>query len=258
MVRLLDLIALVIYYKQTLIINWKAKKLPEAFASIDLVFETKACTQTLDFEVNELVVAGWTGRDRDGVEHHIRELEALGIARPKSTPIYYRASASRLTTRETIEMIGTDSSGEVEFVLLQAEGNLWVGVGSDHTDRKVEAYGVTVSKQMCDKPIAGRVWSMSDISDHWDALQTRSWISWDGQETLYQEGPVTQMLSPKDLIEGYFGVGGMRDGSVMFCGTHAAIGGIRPSRQFRFELFDPVLNRTIEHSYSVTNLANEG
>ena len=27
-------------------------------------------------------------------------------------------------------------------------------LGSDHTDRKVEAYSVTVSKQMCDKPMA--------------------------------------------------------------------------------------------------------
>ena len=35
-------------------------------------------------------------------------------------------------------------------MLVQAGGRLLVGVGSDHTDRKVETYNITVSKQMCD------------------------------------------------------------------------------------------------------------
>ena len=47
-----------------------------------------------------------------------------------------------------------ESSGEVEFVLIGWQGRTFVGLGSDHTDRKVESYSVTVSKQMCDKPMA--------------------------------------------------------------------------------------------------------
>ena len=39
-------------------------------------------------------------------------------------------------------------------MLIGWQGRIFVGCGSDHTDRKVEAYSVTVSKQMCDKPIA--------------------------------------------------------------------------------------------------------
>ena len=60
----------------------------------------------------------------------------------------------RLTQEDSIEVCGTDSSGEVEFVLIGWQGRIFVGLGSDHTDRKVESYSVTVSKQMCDKPIA--------------------------------------------------------------------------------------------------------
>ena len=44
-------------------------------------------------------------------------------------------------------------------MLLQHAGRLWVGTGSDHTDREVEKYGVTVSKQMCDKPVAPVFWA---------------------------------------------------------------------------------------------------
>ena len=46
--------------------------------------------------VKELVIAGWTGRDVAALEKHIRELEAIGVKRPKTTPIFYRVAASLL------------------------------------------------------------------------------------------------------------------------------------------------------------------
>ena len=97
--------------------------------------------------IQDLVIAGWTGRDAATVEHHIAELEAIGVARPRNVPCFYRVGANLLTTATTIDVTGTDGSGEVEFVLVSLPHGMYVGVGSDHTDRKVEAYGVTVSKQ---------------------------------------------------------------------------------------------------------------
>ena len=35
--------------------------------------------------IDTLVIAGWTGRDVDAMEKHIRELEELGIKRPAYT-----------------------------------------------------------------------------------------------------------------------------------------------------------------------------
>lgn len=107
-----------------------------------------------DVALNCAIVAGWTGRDPAALEKHIVELEALGVKRPPTTPVFYRVSAARLTSDTVMEVTGPTSSGEVEFVLLQWENRLWIGVGSDHTDREAETYDVTVSKQMCDKPIA--------------------------------------------------------------------------------------------------------
>ena len=54
--------------------------------------------ETRPIALRSAVIAGWTGRDPVAREKHILELEALGVARPASTPIYYRVSASRLTT----------------------------------------------------------------------------------------------------------------------------------------------------------------
>jgi hypothetical protein len=200
--------------------------------------------------IEHAVIAGWTGRDQEALEKHIVELEEMGIARPASTPIFYRVAASRLTSAPEIEVSGGDSSGEVEFVLVQHAGKLYVGVASDHTDRKVEAYNVTVSKQMCDKPVAAELWAYDEVRPHWDSLELRSWIAGD---TLYQEGPVTKMRDPQDLLPRY-APDGLADGTLMFGGTLAAIGGIRPSERLTIELADPVLGRTIRHSYAMREL----
>ncbi len=191
---------------------------------------------------------------KPALEKHIAELEALGVKRPATTPIFYRASAARLTTDEAIEVLGEASSGEAEFVLLQHGGRLWVGAGSDHTDREVEKYGVSVSKQMCDKPIAPAFWDYDEVAPHWDKLMLRAHIAENGGRVLYQEGPVTAMLDPLALIEKFAGKTGLAEGTLMFCGTLAARGGIRPSESFEFELEDPVLGRKIQQQYRVQTL----
>ena len=184
------------------------------------------------------------------------ELEELGVARPASTPIYYRVAAARFTTAGEIESTGAESSGEVEFMILQADGRRWLGVGSDHTDRKVETYGITVSKQMCDKPVAATLWALDEVLPHWDSLLIRSYAVIDGARVLYQQGSVAAMLPPEEIIAGY--EPGFADGTAMFCGTLAAIGGIRPAERFEFEIEDPVLGRTIRHGYDVTVLPVAG
>ena len=80
------------------------------------------------------------------------ELEAIGIARPKTAPIFYRVSEDLLTQDDTIRVVGEDSSGEVEFFILALADGLWIGLGSDHTDRKVEAYNVTVLNRLARSP----------------------------------------------------------------------------------------------------------
>jgi hypothetical protein len=222
----------------------------------DLTFtiDARDTTTPLTLPIDQAVIAGWTGRDPVARDKHIAELEAIGIARPASTPIYYRVAARRLTTEDSIEVSGGDTSGEVEFVLIGWQGRIFVGTGSDHTDRKVETYSVTVSKQMCDKPIAPVLWELEEVAAHWDQMILRShaWIG--GKRELYQEGTLDSMLPVEELIHRGFGSGGLPDGCAMFGGTFAAKGGIRAASRFEFELEDPVLKRTIRHAYDVIEL----
>ena len=225
---------------------------------LSLTLHDRFGTRSGEVAVDQAVIAGWTGRDPAAVEKHIRELEALGVKRPATTPIFYRVAAARLTTGDTIEAVGEASGGEVEFVLLQHSGRLWVGTGSDHTDREVEKYGVTVSKQMCEKPLASAFWAYDDIAPHWDRLMLRAHVIEGGKRSLYQEGAVTAMMEPQALIARHVGKGELPEGTLMFCGTLAAHGGVRPTREFAFEIEDPVLGRKIAHAYRVRTLPNLG
>jgi hypothetical protein len=208
-----------------------------------------------EIAIKELVIAGWTGRDEQALRKHIKELEELGVKPPKTTPIFYRVAASLLTFSNEIQVSGPDTSGEVEFVLLSKSDGLWVTVGSDHTDRKAETINVSLSKQLCAKPIAAEAWRYDEVKPHWERLMLRSWIFENKTKTLYQEGNVSAMRSPEDLMGKY---GGLKPGYAMFGGTFAAKGGIRPADRFVMELEDPVLQRKISHEYVVKILPGEG
>ncbi len=220
----------------------------------NITFNLAGAAKTV--EVKQLVIAGWTGRNREAVEHHIAELAAIGVARPRTIPCFYRMSASLLSTAPEQEFVGTDSSGEAEFVLISTPDGILVGVGSDHTDRKVEAYGVTVSKQMCAKPVSAEVWRLDEVEAHWDQLQLKSFVTRGGKRLLYQEGPVSKMLSPRDLI-GRFpdSPGTLPVGTAMYCGTLVVQGEIGGGEKFEVELHDPVKNRTLKHGYASRTLA---
>lgn len=205
-------------------------------------------------EIDHLIIAGWAGRNSAAVEHHIAELEALGVRRPTTIPCFYRVAASLLNPDESIQVPGKDSSGETEFVLIPSSIGLLVGLGSDHTDRKVEAFDVTVSKQMCDKPIAATAWRFDEVQGHWDQLVMRTWRTRDGVRSLYQEGPVTSLLSPDTLLAKLNDSASLAQGTAMFCGTQPVIGELGYGEAFEMELFDPVLDRSLRHAYSVEPL----
>ena len=205
------------------------------------------------FEPDALVIAGWTGRDPAAVQHHIDELAALGVPAPSTVPLFYRVGAQQLTQGAAIEVVGEGSSGEVEPVLVAMADGLWLGVGSDHTDRQAEAYSVALSKQLCPKPLGTTLWRFEELAGHWDTLVLRSYATRQGERQLYQEGSVSSLRPPPELVE-RFADGGLATGTVMFCGTVPARNGIHPAERFEIELHDPILGRTLSHRYEIRPL----
>jgi hypothetical protein len=220
--------------------------------------QTEKGTINLSCRTDHLVIAGWVGRDKAALEAHIRELEAIGVPRPASTPVFYRVSAELITQSERVQVIGQEATGEAEVVLFRKNGDYWITIGSDLTDRKAETIGVTLSKQMCAKPVATVAWPLTEVRSHWDKLILRSWIEVNGKRILYQEGSVASMLPPWDLLSAYESGTGQSNDVMMFCGTLAVHGGIRWSDTFVIELDDPVQRRSMSFFYSMESLPVAG
>lgn len=181
------------------------------------------------------VVAGWTGRDPAALRHHVEELAALGVAPPSRTPLPYEVAPSLPTQAGAIHCLGDETSGEAEPVVVLVGGRRWLTLGSDHTDRALEAHSVALSKQVCAKPLARAAWPLDPAA--WDALRLRSWIEEDGCEVPYQDGALSALL-PVEAILQACGLEGGAD-AVVLCGTVPAIGGVRPATRMRLELSDP-------------------
>jgi hypothetical protein len=214
----------------------------------------RAGTRTVDFSPKAAVIAGWAARDEAAVRHHIDELAAIGVPPPSSVPLFYRVAESLLTQSGRLEVLGPDSSGEIEPVIVSLTDGLWITIGSDHTDRKAEAQGVALSKQLCGKPVAGALWRLDDVAPHWDELELRATATIAGERVLYQQGKLAALRPPADLIARFAVEGVLPPGHVMFGGTLGAIGGVRPADRFEMELSDPVLGRTIRHGYDIVPL----
>lgn len=207
--------------------------------------------ESIEFAPASLVIAGWAARDAAAVQHHIDELAAIGVAPPSEVPLFYRGAQSLLTQAGAIEVLGADTSGEIEPVIVALDDGLWLTVGSDHTDRKAEAQGVALSKQLCAKPVARELWRLDEVAAHWDELELRAYATIDGTRVKYQEGALAALRTPDDLIARYTQRATLSPGTVMFGGTLGAIGGVRPSTRFEMELRDPRTGRALRHAYDI-------
>jgi hypothetical protein len=223
--------------------------------TLSFVLPRETTLPPVQFDLDRLVIAGWAGRDAHAIEHHIGELEAIGVPRPSSVPLFYRVAANQMTQDERVEVVGAETSGEVEPLVFFHSGELFVSVASDHTDRRLETHSVALSKQVCVKPAARAAWRLSDVADHWDALVLRSWIEEDGAFVLYQEGLLATLRTPADLLARLTAAEAPpAEGFAMTGGTVPVIGGIRPSARFRMELADDRDGQRITHEYRCTVL----
>jgi hypothetical protein len=216
-----------------------------------LRFKLQATGAEIDFAPQRVIIAGYTGRNQEAVRAHIDELAAQGIPAPAEIPTIFRTTLDRLTMDSEVEVLGEHTSGEAEVVLFVNAGDIWVGLGSDHTDRELEKVDIAASKQVCPKPVSAEVWRYADVRDHWDSLVLRSWVGEAGREQLYQEGRMSAVLMPEDLLAILRRrVGKLLDGAVIYTGTIPLVSGaFLPKPYFEAELFDEATGHSLRCLY---------
>jgi hypothetical protein len=219
-----------------------------------LILHLTAHGTKLDFQVEKILNSGYTARDPRQAQQHIEEMRREGIATPKSIPVFFPKLADRITTAEGIEVLSNNTtSGEAEFVLLFDQDEIYVGVGSDHTDRILERHSIVAAKQMCPNVISREVWRYHEVKDHWNDLLLRSWVEKAGQRTLYQEARLGTFMEVAELINRVKGqVADDLRGLVFYGGTIPVIGGeMCFSSRFEARMIDEWTGRSLTCSYSV-------
>lgn len=208
-------------------------------------------------EVRRMLNAGAAGRDREQVEHHVRELSALGIPPPANIPSLYPVANHLLRHSSALQVASPHTGGEVEYVLIWREGEILVGVGSDHSDFLLEKYSDVSAKNICPNIIANTLWYYAELANHFDEIILSSQVKCDGKWLDYQRDAVSLLLPPSHWIERFGNPDQENDGLVLYSGTISTLGGLKSGSAFRFSMLDPVRRREISHEYSIEVLPAE-
>ena len=188
------------------------------------------------FTARRLLAGGYTGRDPVAVEEHIAELALLGVPRPAYVPWIFVANPEVLQMGGTVWAYDDTSSGEAEYVLLIGRDDIFVCIGSDHTDRGLESLSIEKSKQVYPKIVSRQVWRLDELLPRWDDLRLLSRVGEGGELTDYQDGTFSQLMRPERLLDLIGPDPGA--GTVVFSGTLPVLGGhVRPAPRFEAELF---------------------
>ena len=174
----------------------------------------------VEFSVRRILVAGYTGRDREQVRAHIAELERQGIAPPDRVPALFPLGSEWATTESNLEFPAATVSGEVEPALLFRGDSLddaLVSAIVDFTDREQERRSIARSKEL-PKPLSRNVWRYNDIAAVWDQIAMRSWTAPGPDRELYQCGKLDRLLAPQNLLTSLRLSDGLA-GTVLLMGT---------------------------------------
>src|SRR5699024_6100232 len=148
---------------------------------------------------------------------------------------------------------GDSTSGEIEPVYIRHQGEYYLGVASDHTDRQIETEDIAASKKACPKPISGMVLKVSDF-DKLDLDDVRVEFFVDSQ--LYQQGTLDGLLPPQSVVQK------LQQSSSRSAGDFICLGGTLPLQTSGFiygttwKLQMTVGDSVISHTYNVQKEKN--
>lgn len=229
----------------------------------------------IEVNVRTICLGRAAGRDLSAMKSVVEKARAKGFAM-YDVPNVCKKSRYLLTNEDTIEVQDRRTGGEVEYALISDRGRVLVTVGTDENDSTLiglssealgKVYDPAKSKQMCPAVVARDVWSYDDVKDHWDQLRLRSRVMLDGDENskrLYQDFPLASLRDPETNFKDFPWL--RDDGTVLLSGSFDAVPDI-PAKlfaatdkdgtfpdNFEIEIHDPVLNRTISHSFRIQHL----
>lgn len=217
---------------------------------MDFKIVTKNGESVISADIKNLMVVGFSGKDVEKTMEHIHELEKEGVKCPSEVPVPYQCDPQIVTRKEIIDVIGPKTSGEAEYLILCHEGKFYIGIGSDHTDREMEAVSIHKSKQVCLKPCSVEFWDYEEVKDHLPQLRLISTQVVDGKKIDYQNGVAGDLLPFDVIIEKVQKEVPLED-CLIYTGTVPLLNGFRFGEQFSARLVDDQLGRELTLTYKI-------
>ena len=241
---------------------------------VTLTIQRKDGSETREIPIGSVAGARFSSRD---VEATRKELDA-DLARDGrysaatlTNPSIFRIARDRLTQESEFEVQGALTGGEAEVVLIRAADEILVSIGSDHCDRELDPLFPDKPKQMCPHPMARDAWPYEEVRDHWDDLRVYAEVSCGGHTIPLQDAPLSDLVTAdyllaldavKSLPDPAFIYGGSTDFLDTLPGQVAKLAlpemtthGVGDS--FLVRLTDPVLARSIEHTFSAIPVGDD-
>ncbi len=208
--------------------------------------------EKISVNFKDVYIIGYAGRDMKKTQEHIDELERdLGVKPPKKIPTIFECSNELVTQEKDLKFIGEMTSGECEYIIIKSADKIYITLGSDHTDRELESVDISKAKQVCVKPVAKEVWDYEEVKDHWDDILLKSYITVDGEEKLYQDGTLADILPVEKILQELDERVGNLEDTLIFSGTVPLKEGFIYGEKFRSEMIDEKLGRKIELEYLI-------
>jgi len=208
-------------------------------------------TRIIEFEPRMVVCAEFSGGRHGLGGDHKPLVNKMEGGRFGPSPHFYPVSPSLLTHESNIVVQGKHTSGEVEYVAIRHQDEIYIGVGSDHCDRQAESFSLAMSKQLCPKVVARQVILHGEVRPHRDELTLNASVKSHDRIVPYQQGSLADLMRLGSLIRNCpFDLN--FNGAVLFSGTLPTISGIPSfSRHFYFHMELPGSKLSISHDYEV-------
>lgn len=212
--------------------------------------------KTKNIDINQAFCIGYSGRDKEKTMAHIKELAEIGVPEPAEIPALFPVGINTVTQEDVMEVIGDETSGEAEIVLVfgNTADEVYLTVGSDHTDRALETVDINKSKQVCGKPFAKKAWIARNLKQHWDQLVLSSAVRIDGKWQQYQSAPIASIIDFNEIKRFLIEKNIECTNCIVFCGTVPLQDGFKFGDSFYMKLEDPVHDDSISAEYKIKNI----
>ena len=205
----------------------------------------------VEFEPKLLICAEFSGWKQVLGGDQKASLEKTEGGLLERTPHFFPVSPYLLTNDDRIVVQGKHTSGEVEYVALKFEDEVYLSVGSDHCDRQTETFSLGKSKQLCPKVMARQMILHREIPPYRDELKLSSFVASYDRKVPYQSAFVADLMRLGSLIRSC-PLNIDLNGAVMFSGTVPTIADMPAyASHFYFQLELARFKLSIAHDYAI-------